>query len=160
MLSNIFSIVVTQGLDNLPSQPSHFLCQDPVVLMFVIHHLHPYVLAFHPFHLLFHILLCISMWVWCRQIPVTSIFSGHSRSVSLTWLNLSRSTIEWIILNVLPFSGTTTKDSWVSTMSPTQNICDLAMRKLAWIVYILISPPASQTLLPWGLYNVDIVSIP
>ena len=27
---------------------------------------------------------------------------------------------------------TTMKDSWVSTMSPTQNICGLAMRKLEW----------------------------
>jgi len=47
----------------------------------------------------------------------------------------------------LPFSSTTTKDSWVSTMSPNWNICGLAMRKLGkwwddgvWIVYILISP--------------------
>ena len=59
----IFSIVVAQGLDNLPSQPSilqFFMPARPntnPVLTFVIHHLHPYVPTFHPFCLLFHILL-------------------------------------------------------------------------------------------------------
>ena len=59
---------------------------------------------------------CDERFLWASYVSkICQLLCVALRSVSLTWLNaLSRSTIERsivIILNVLPFSGTTTKDS-------------------------------------------------
>ena len=128
---------LTGRVDNLPSQPSilHFSCQDPVILTFVIPHLHP---------LLFSLFTCyfISYSAFQSEFGVDKflwqVFSLGILEVWVlpgwiclgAWLNgvLSSSWMSYPSMALC----TTMKDSWVSTMSPTQNICGLAMRKLEW----------------------------